>query len=121
MIRIAGVNIPENKNIDIALTHIYGIGHSRAQEILNSVQIDHKRDASGLTKEEINTLKEYIDKNYQIEGDLRREISYNIQRLKEIGSYRGTRHSKGLPMTGRTKSNSQTRRRKKGSARVAEK
>ncbi len=121
MIRIAGVNIPENKNIDVALTHIYGIGHSRAQNILNAVQIEHQRKASGLSKGEINTLKEYIDRNYKIEGDLRREIRYNIQRLKDIGSYRGSRHNKGLPITGRTKSNGRTRRKKKGSARAVEK
>jgi len=121
MIRIAGVNIPEEKNIEVALTYIYGIGRSRSQEILNQVQIDHHRKGGDLTKEEINLLKEIIDKNYKIEGDLRREVTYNIRRLQEIGSYRGSRHSKGLPITGRTKSNGRTRRRKKGSARVVEK
>lgn len=108
MVRIAGVSIPESKNIEIALTYIYGVGRSRSQKILIDTKIDPFKKAKDLTQDELGLLKNYIEKNYTIEGELRREVSSNVKRLKEIGTYRGTRHSKRLPMTGRTKSNSRT-------------
>ena len=106
MVRIAGVSIPESKNIEIALTYIYGVGRSRSQKILADTKIDSFKKAKDLTQDELGLLKNYIEKNYTIEGELRREVSSNIKRLKEIGTYRGTRHSKRLPLTGRTNSNS---------------
>ncbi len=123
MPRIAGVNIPENKRIEIALTYIFGIGRARANEILNIAKIDPNTRANKLTAEQINQLKEIIEKNYKIEGDLKREIMFNIKRLKDIKAYRGIRHMKGLPTRGqRTKTNSRTRRGNKrvnvGSGRV---
>jgi small subunit ribosomal protein S13 len=108
MIRIAGVTIPESKNIEISLTYIYGIGLTRSQKILEAVKVDPYRKAKDLTTEEIALLKSYIEKNYKIEGDLRREVSTNIKRLKEIASYRGSRHAKKLPIKARTKTNSRT-------------
>jgi small subunit ribosomal protein S13 len=102
MPRIAGVNIPENKQIEIALTYIYGIGRSLSREILQKANVDFQKRASELSPEEVNKLKEIIEKNYKIEGDLRREIKDNIKRLKEISSWRGFRHIKGLPVRGQT-------------------
>lgn len=111
MLRIAGVNIPENKRIEIALTYIYGIGRSSAKKILEQAKIDFNIRAKKLKPEETNILKDIIEKQYKIEGELKREILFNIKRLKEIGSYRGIRHMKGLPVHGqRTKTNSRTRR-----------
>jgi len=109
MPRIAGVNIPENKRIEIALTYIYGIGRSLSKKILEDVKISADKKSSDLSSEEINMLKEYIEKKYKIEGDLRRQIMINIKRLKDIGAWRGHRHSKGLPVRGqRTKTNNRT-------------
>ena len=109
MPRIAGVNIPENKQIEIALTYIYGIGESLARKILAETEIDPYSRASKLTSEQINLLREIIEKNYKIEGDLRRERMVAIKRLKDISCLRGVRHIKGLPVRGqRTKSNSRT-------------
>lgn len=109
MPRIAGVNIPENKQILIALTYIYGIGLALAQKILNEAKIDFQKRAKDLTPEEINQLKEIIEKNYKIEGELRREVMMNIKRLKDIGTWRGLRHIKGLPVRGqRTRTNTRT-------------
>ena len=109
MPRIAGVNIPENKRIVIALTYIYGIGDSVSEKVLSELQIDVNKKASDLTQKEVGDLKDYIEKNYKIEGDLRRQIMINIKRLKDIGSWRGHRHSKGLPVRGqRTKTNNRT-------------
>jgi len=109
MPRIAGVNIPENKRIEIALTYIYGIGRSLANKILREVNIDPNIRANQLSSSQIARLKEVVEKNYKIEGDLRREIMLNIKRLKDIGCYRGIRHIKGLPVRGqRTKTNSRT-------------
>ena len=109
MPRIAGVNIPENKQIEIALTYIYGIGESLARKILAETEIDPYSRASKLTSEQINLLREIIEKNYKIEGDLRRERMVDIKRLKDISCLRGVRHIKGLPVRGqRTKSNSRT-------------
>ena len=109
MPRIAGVNIPEQKQIEIALTHIYGIGRSLSRKILAQVKIDPQARASQLTPTEINKLKEIIEKSYKIEGDLRREKMVAIKRLKDIGSWRGIRHIKGLPVRGqRTRTNTRT-------------
>ena len=109
MPRIAGINIPENKQIEIALTYIYGIGLSLSKKILVEANIKSERKASQLDSIEIQRLKEIIEKNYKIEGDLRREIITSIKRLKDIGSFRGIRHQKRLPVRGqRTKTNNRT-------------
>ena len=108
MVRIAGVTIPESKNVEIALTYIYGIGLTRSQKILDAVNIDPYKKAKDLSGEEIAKLKEFIEKNFKIEGDLRREVAGNIKRLKDIGTYRGSRHAKKLPIKARTKTNSRT-------------
>jgi len=109
MPRIAGVNIPENKNILIALTYIYGIGLSLAKKILLEGGIDFQKKTKELTPEEINRLKEIIEKKYKAEGELRREVIMNIKRLKDIGCWRGLRHLKGLPVRGqRTRTNTRT-------------
>ena len=109
MTRLVGINIPDNKRIEIALTYIYGIGPSLAKEILGKAKIDSAIRAKDLTSDQVNTLKEVIEKQYKIEGELRREIITAIKRLKEIGSWRGSRHAKGLPTRGqRTKTNTRT-------------
>jgi len=109
MSRIAGINIPENKQIEIALTYIYGIGRSLSKKILVEANIKSERKASQLDSIEIQRLKEIIEKNYKIEGDLRREIITSIKRLKDVGSFRGIRHQKRLPVRGqRTKTNNRT-------------
>ncbi|MBI4919972.1 30S ribosomal protein S13 [Candidatus Azambacteria bacterium] len=111
MPRIAGVNIPENKKIIISLSYIYGLGQGEAKKIIASLKIDPLKKASDLSAEELNRLKDYVEKQYKIEGELKRVIQSNIKRLKEIGAYRGYRHSRGLPVRGqRTKTNSRTRR-----------
>jgi small subunit ribosomal protein S13 len=107
--RLVGINIPDNKRIEIALTYIYGIGRSLANQILKSAKIDFNKRAKNLTSEEVNRLKEIIEKSYKIEGELRQVVKQNIARLKEIHSYRGIRHLKRLPARGqRTKTNSRT-------------
>ncbi len=109
MPRIAGVNIPENKQILYSLTYIYGIGLSLAKKILQEANIDSSIRAKDLSTEELEKLKNIVEKNYKIEGDLKREIMMNIKRLKEIGCWRGSRHQKGLPVRGqRTRCNSRT-------------
>jgi small subunit ribosomal protein S13 len=109
MPRIAGINIPDNKQIYVGLGYIYGIGPALAGKVLAQAGIDPKRKASQLTADEVNRLKEIIEKNYKIEGELRREIMMNIKRLKDISSWRGIRHIKGLPTRGqRTKTNTRT-------------
>jgi small subunit ribosomal protein S13 len=109
MPRIAGVNIPENKRIEVALTYIYGVGKSLSKEILNGLKIDINKKASDLTPQEINDLKDFIEKNHKIEGDLRRQIMINVKRLKDINAWKGIRHIKGLPVRGqRTKTNNRT-------------
>jgi small subunit ribosomal protein S13 len=102
MPRIAGVNIPEKKPIEISLTYIYGIGLSLARKILAQVGIDPKKKANQLTAQELNVLKETIEKNYKVEGDLKREKIMRIKFLKDIGCWRGLRHLKGLPVRGQT-------------------
>jgi small subunit ribosomal protein S13 len=107
--RIAGVSIPENKRIVISLTYVYGIGSSLSKKILNELKIDVSKKASDLSVEEVNNLKSFIEKNYKIEGDLRRQIMINVKRLKDVGAWRGLRHIKGLPVRGqKTKTNSRT-------------
>lgn len=111
MVRIAGVNIPDNKKIPISLSYVYGIGRPLAEKILKTAKIDLNRRAKDLSGAEVNRLREIIEKNYRVEGELRREIILNIKRLKDIKSYRGIRHMRGLPSRGqRTKTNSRTRR-----------
>jgi len=109
MPRIAGINIPENKQILIALTYIYGVGKPLAQKILNESKINPTRKAKELTPDEINLLKGIIEKKYKVEGELRREVMMNIKRLRDIASWRGIRHIKGLPVRGqRTRTNTRT-------------
>lgn len=109
MPRIAGINIPENKKVEIALTYIYGIGRSLAGKILLETKISRDKKAKDLTPGEIGALKEIVEKKCRIEGDLRREVMMNIKRLKDIGSWRGLRHIKKLPVRGqRTKTNTRT-------------
>lgn len=113
-VRIAGVNIPENKKIPYSLTYIYGVGIPLAFKILKDVKISPERRVRELSSQEINRIKEIIEKNYKIEGALRREIQMNIKRLKDVHTYRGLRHVKGLPVRGqRTKTNARTRRGKR--------
>jgi len=109
MPRIAGVSIPENKQILIALTYIYGIGLSLSKKILSEAGIDQRKRTSELSSEEVNKMKGIIEKNYKIEGELKREIMTNIKRLKDISSWRGIRHIRGLPVRGqRTRTNTRT-------------
>lgn len=111
MARIAGVDLPRDKRIGIGLTYIYGIGCTAAQDILNAAKINPDTRVKNLTEEEIVRLREIIDKEYKVEGDLRREVSMNIKRLMDTGSYRGLRHKRGLPVRGqRTRTNSRTRK-----------
>ncbi|MDP3014980.1 MAG: 30S ribosomal protein S13 [bacterium] len=107
--RLIGINIPDNKRIEIALTYVYGIGRSLANDILKTTKIDFNKRAKDLSPEEISRLKQEIEKSYKIEGELRQSIKQNIVRLKEIQCYRGSRHLKKLPIRGqRTKTNSRT-------------
>jgi small subunit ribosomal protein S13 len=111
MARIAGVDIPREKRVEIALTYIYGIGKPSAQKILAATGVNPDTRVRDLTDEEVNKIRDYIDKNFIVEGDLRREIALNIKRLMEIGCYRGLRHRRGLPVRGqRTKTNARTRK-----------
>jgi len=109
MARIAGVNIPDEKRIEYALTYVYGIGVSTSRKILEDLNISLDKRAKELVAEELNKLREVIEKKYRVEGELHHEIKTNVKRLKEIKSYRGSRHSKGLPVRGqRTKTNTRT-------------
>jgi small subunit ribosomal protein S13 len=109
--RIAGVNLPTNKRIEIALQYIYGIGGSKAKEILQKVSIPDTRRVSQLTDQEVLQLREVIDRDYMVEGDLRREVAMNIKRLMDLGCYRGLRHRRSLPVRGqRTHTNARTRK-----------
>ena len=111
MARIAGVNLPNQKRLEIGLTYIYGIGRTTAQQVLAELGLDPNTKVRDLTDEETTRLQRYIDANLQVEGDLRRERSQAIKRLQEIGSYRGMRHRRGLPANGqRTKTNARTRK-----------
>ena len=111
MARIAGVNLPNQKRLEVGLTYIYGIGPSNAREICAALGLSPDTKIRDLTDEEITKLQRYIDEHYQVEGDLRRERQQAIKRLTEIGSYRGLRHRRGLPVNGqRTKTNARTRK-----------
>ena len=111
MARIAGVDLPRDKRVEAALTYIYGIGRSRAGEILQITGINADTRVRNLTEEEVTRLREVIDRNYKVEGDLRRDVAMDIRRLIEIGCYRGQRHRKGLPVRGqRTHTNARTRK-----------
>lgn len=108
-VRLAGVSLPNNKRIEIALTYIYGIGRSRSLKILNDVGIDRNTKTQDIQEAEVNKLRQALEGKFLVEGDLRRDVMLNIKRLKEIGSYRGSRHAKSLPVRGqRTKTNSRT-------------
>jgi small subunit ribosomal protein S13 len=109
--RIAGVNIPTNKRVLIGLTYIHGIGRTKAQEIIDKVGIPEDKRVSQLTDDEVLRIREVIDREYQVEGDLRREVAMNIKRLMDLGCYRGLRHRRGLPVRGqRTHTNARTRK-----------
>jgi small subunit ribosomal protein S13 len=109
--RIAGVNIPTQKRVEIALTYIHGIGRTKAQEICHKVGIPFERRVNELTDDEVVRIRECIDRSYMVEGDLRREVSMNVKRLMDLGCYRGMRHRKGLPVRGqRTHTNARTRK-----------
>ncbi|MFD0590836.1 30S ribosomal protein S13 [Paenibacillus sp. GCM10027627] len=111
MARIAGVDIPRDKRVEIALTYIFGIGKTTSQKILATTEVNPDTRVRDLTEDELARLREAIDKSVKVEGDLRREISLNIKRLTEIGCYRGLRHRRGLPVRGqRTKTNARTRK-----------
>jgi small subunit ribosomal protein S13 len=111
MARIAGVDIPREKRVVISLTYIHGIGPTSSQQILSAANVPQATRVRDLTEEEVNRLREVIDKRFKVEGDLRREVSMNIKRLMEIGSYRGVRHRRNLPVRGqRTKTNARQRR-----------
>jgi small subunit ribosomal protein S13 len=111
MARISGVNIPLNKRVEIGLTYIYGIGRSTSNRLLAEIGIEPDRKVRDLTEEEVIRLREAIDREYTVEGDLRRERSQNVKRLQEIGCYRGLRHRRGLPVHGQnTKTNARTRK-----------
>ena len=111
MARIAGVNLPNQKRLEIGLTYIYGIGLSTSQKVLAELGLSPDTKVKDLTDEEVTKLREYIDGNLQVEGDLRRERTQAIKRLQEIGAYRGFRHRRGLPVNGqRTKTNARTRK-----------
>lgn len=117
MARIAGVDLPKNKRIDIALTYIFGIGRKKAVEILAELKVDGSTRSGDLTDQDVNLIREYIEKNTQVEGDLRRQVSLSIKRLMDLNSYRGLRHRRGLPVRGqRTSTNARTR---KGPRRLA--
>jgi len=111
MARIAGVDLPRDKRVEVSLTYIYGIGLSTSQEILGATGINVDTRVKDLSEAEVNQLREFIDQNYVVEGDLRREVGLNIKRLQEIGCYRGLRHRRNLPAHGqRTRTNARTRR-----------
>ena len=111
MARIAGVDIPRNKQIWVALQYIYGIGPTLSQRILTQAGVDSEVKTDGLTEEEVNRLRELIDREYRVEGDLRKETNLNVKRLIEVGSYRGVRHQHSLPVRGqRTRTNARARR-----------
>ena len=111
MARIAGIDIPREKRVEIALTYIYGIGPTTARQVLTSTRVSPDTRVKNLTEDEVSRLREFIDRNIRVEGDLRREVDMNIKRLIEIGSYRGQRHRRNLPVRGqRTRTNARTKR-----------
>lgn len=117
MARIAGVDIPRSKKLEVAITYIYGIGRARGQEIITKAQVNPTTRVRELTEEEVGRLRDIIEHEYIVEGDLRRETQMNIKRMMDIGCYRGLRHRKGMPVHGqRTRTNARTRRGRKGQA-----
>tara|TARA_B100001996_G_C18424394_1_gene501984 strand:+ start:181 stop:567 length:387 start_codon:yes stop_codon:yes gene_type:complete len=111
MARILGVDIPRNKIMEIAIQSLYGVGPSIAKEVLAKAQIDFKKSSNDLTEEEVQRIRKYLEEDYTVEGDLRREVGLNIKRLKDLGCYRGIRHRRGLPVRGqRTSTNARTRK-----------
>lgn len=111
MARIAGVDLPRNKRVEVALTYIYGIGRTRARQIVENVGLDAKLRTDELTDEQVAQLRNMIDSQFKVEGDLRREVGLSIKRLMDLGCYRGLRHKKGLPVRGQnTRTNSRTRK-----------
>ena len=111
MARIEGVDLPRNKRVEVGLTYLFGVGPTRARAILSATKVSPDTRIKDLTEAEVSSIREYVSKNYKVEGDLRREVQLNIKRLIEIGSYRGLRHRRNLPVRGqRTKTNSRTRR-----------
>jgi len=111
MARISGVDLPRNKHTNIALTYIYGIGHSRAAKILDAAKVDHIKKVQDLNEDEVNRIRQVIEAEGNVEGDLRKDVSMHIKRLIEIGSYRGSRHRRNLPVRGqRTHTNARTRK-----------
>ncbi|MCX7789581.1 MAG: 30S ribosomal protein S13 [Chloroflexaceae bacterium] len=117
MARIAGVDIPRNKKVGIAITYIYGIGRSNGAEVLRKAQVNPDSRVRDLTEEEVARIREVVDREYRVEGDLRREVQLNIKRLMDIGCYRGLRHRRGMPVRGqRTRTNARTRRGRRGQA-----
>jgi small subunit ribosomal protein S13 len=111
MPRISGVDIPRNKQIWVSLQYLYGVGPTNSKKILDKANIKHEIKADDLTEEEVNKIREIVDREYEVEGDLRKDINQNIRRLIEIGSYRGSRHRRSLPVRGqRTRTNARTRR-----------
>ena len=111
MARIEGVDLPPRKRVEVGLTYLFGVGPTRARAILSATKVNPDTRIKDLTEAEVSSIREYISKNYKVEGDLRREVQLNIKRLIEIGSYRGLRHRRNLPVRGqRTKTNSRTRK-----------
>jgi len=111
MARIEGVDLPRNKRVEVGLTYLFGVGPTRARAILSATKVSPDTRIKDLTEAEVSLIREYVSKNYKVEGDLRREVQLNIKRLIEIGSYRGLRHRRNLPVRGqRTKTNSRTRK-----------
>ena len=111
MARIAGVDLPRNKRMEVALTYIFGVGRSSSVRILNEARIDHNKKSDQLTDDEIARIRSILDQNFKVEGDLRREVALNIKRLMDLGTYRGLRHRKNLPVHGqRTHTNARTRK-----------
>ncbi len=114
MARIAGVDLPRDKRLEIALTYIYGIGHTRSLQMIDAIGLDADTKVRDLTEDEVLKIRRHIDQNFRVEGDLRREVSQNIKRKVEIGCYQGIRHRRGLPVRGqRTHTNARTRKGKK--------
>ncbi len=115
MARIAGVDLPKNKRVEIALTYIYGIGKATSRSILSKIELDLNKRVKDLSNQEVNSIREIIESDLQVEGNLRREVNLSIKRLMDLGNYRGLRHRRGLPARGqRTKTNARTRKGSRG-------
>ena len=111
MARIAGIDLPRNKRIEVALTYIYGVGRSTSRQILSKSGVDYNTRSDNLTEDEVAKIRKVLDSGYKVEGDLRREVTMNVKRLMDLGCYRGLRHRRGLPVRGqKTKTNARTRK-----------